>query len=84
MEAVLNAAGGPNEYDTRTYNPYSNILRSTATFNRFLSNPVNQEALHVRGTYVHDILFEFELHDTRCTHLQLRSRVVGTVQYPQQ
>ena len=49
MGQVLEAAGGPNEYDTGTFNSYSRIVEPGNVFDSFLNSPVIQEALHVRG-----------------------------------
>lgn len=49
MALVVEAAGGPNEYDTGTFLPYDRIIKPNGVFDRFFNDPAVQEKLHVRG-----------------------------------
>lgn len=49
MELVLKAAGGPNEYNTATFNSYDAVLKPGEVFDRFFNDPHIQTLLHARG-----------------------------------
>jgi carboxypeptidase C (cathepsin A) len=46
---VLAAAGQPNQYNTGTFKQYTNIVGNSTVFERFMNDPIVQEAIHVRG-----------------------------------
>ena len=55
---VLAAAGQPNQYNTGTFKPYTNIIGNTSTFAYFMNDPIVQEAIHVRGYNIPGINFD--------------------------
>lgn len=62
FDFVLAAAGQPNQYNTATFNPYTNIIGNTSVFNTFMNDPEIQEAIHVRGYNVPGINFKISPH----------------------
>eukprot|EP01041_Mallomonas_annulata_P003654 gene3654-7281_t len=49
MQKVLEAAGKPNEYDTKTFNHYDDLMLPDGVYHRFFNDPMIQEIIHVRG-----------------------------------